>query len=100
LSVPTVYLEPKGLPVLEALACGVPVVQPAHGAFPETLQMTGGGRLVPPNDASALADAWAELLLDAEARKRLGEAGQAAVWSRFRAVDMARETLKILERKV
>ena len=36
-SVPTVYAEPKGRYVLEALASGVPVVQPAHGAFPEML---------------------------------------------------------------
>ena len=36
-SVPTVYVEPKGLFLLEAMACGVPVVQPRHGAFPEML---------------------------------------------------------------
>ena len=35
LSVPTTYREPKGLYVLEAMANGVPVVQPRHGAFPE-----------------------------------------------------------------
>ncbi|MBE2225123.1 MAG: glycosyltransferase family 4 protein, partial [Anaerolineae bacterium] len=34
-AVPTIYRDPKGLPVLEALANGVPVVQPNHGAFPE-----------------------------------------------------------------
>src|SRR5262249_35906582 len=34
LSVPTTYREPKGLYVLEALANGVPVVQPRHGSFP------------------------------------------------------------------
>ena len=33
--VPTVYAEPKGLFLLEAVACGVPYLQPAHGAFPE-----------------------------------------------------------------
>ena len=36
-SVPTSYVEPKGLFLLEAMACGVPVVQPRHGAFPEML---------------------------------------------------------------
>jgi len=41
-SVPTTYKEPKGLYVLEALACGVPVVQPEHGAFPGLIKATGG----------------------------------------------------------
>ena len=45
-SVPTVYVEPKGLFLLEAMACGVPVVQPSHGAFPEILAKTSGGLLV------------------------------------------------------
>ena len=53
LSVPTVYREPKGLYVLESLAAGVPVVQPNHGAFPELLAATGGGRLVPPATAGS-----------------------------------------------
>ena len=57
LSVPTVYREPKGLYVLESLAAGVPVVQPNHGAFPELLAATGGGRLVPPQQPEALATA-------------------------------------------
>ena len=35
LCVPTSYEEPKGLFVLEAVAAGIPYVQPAHGAFPE-----------------------------------------------------------------
>ena len=43
LSVPTTYREPKGLYVLEALANGVPVVQPRHGSFPELIEATGGG---------------------------------------------------------
>src|SRR5262249_28088359 len=46
LSVPTTYREPKGLYVLEALANGVPVVQPRRGSFPELLEATGGGLLV------------------------------------------------------
>ena len=50
LSVPTVYQEAKGIYVLEAWARGVPVVQPNHGSFPELIEMTGAGLLVPPND--------------------------------------------------
>jgi glycosyltransferase involved in cell wall biosynthesis len=75
-SVPTTYREPKGLFVLESLASGVPVVQPAHGAFPELIGSTGGGVLVPPQDPAALADALARLLLDLPRATALGEEGR------------------------
>ena len=55
LAVPTVYREPKGLFALEAMANGVPVVVPRHGSFPEMLEETGGGLLVEPGSAEALA---------------------------------------------
>ncbi len=92
-SVPTVYQEPKGLYVLEAMAAGVPVVQPRHGAFPELLAATGGGQLVAPNDPRALAQALHRLLGDAPLRHQLGRAGQQAVHQRFNAQVMAQETL-------
>lgn len=56
LTVPAVYKEPKGVFLLEAMACGVPVVQPRHGAFPEIVERTGGGILVEPDDAASLAE--------------------------------------------
>ncbi|MGH7192494.1 MAG: glycosyltransferase family 4 protein, partial [Candidatus Saccharimonadales bacterium] len=95
LSVPTVYREPKGIFVLEALASGVPVVQPAHGAFPELLAATGGGRLVPPGDAEALARALHELLIDRPARAALGQAGRQRVLAEFGAERMAAATLEV-----
>jgi glycosyltransferase involved in cell wall biosynthesis len=95
-SVPTTYHEPKGLFVLEALAAGVPVVLPEHGAFPELIEATGGGRLVAPNDAIALADELERTLLDHSSRHRLAQAGGQAVHARFNAESMARATLKIL----
>ncbi|MCA9094975.1 MAG: glycosyltransferase family 4 protein [Planctomycetaceae bacterium] len=74
-SVPTTYREPKGIYVLEALANGVPVVQPAHGAFPELLTKTGGGVLVPPEDASGLAEGLCRLIEDESERVRLAKEG-------------------------
>ena len=56
LSVPAVYDEPKGLFLLEALASGVPVVQPKRGAFVEIVERTGGGLLVDADDPESLAD--------------------------------------------
>lgn len=95
-SVPTTYREPKGLYVLEALAAGVPVVQPDHGAFPELLAATGGGKLVAPNDPVQLAAAWESLLVDPPLRRQLGTTGQVAVHTRFHADAMAQATWDVM----
>ena len=95
-SVPTNFLEPKGLPVLEAIACGVPCVQPSHGAFPELIEATGGGVLVPPADPVALAAAWGELLDDPARRRQLAEHGRAAVGERYGMAAMAEQTATVL----
>jgi glycosyltransferase involved in cell wall biosynthesis len=98
LSVPTTYKEPKGLFVLESLAAGVPVVQPNHGAFPELLAATGGGRLVPPNDPVQLAVALEELLLNGTVRRELGQTGQQNVHTRFNADAMAASVWSVWQR--
>lgn len=96
LSVPTEYHEPKGLSVLEALANGVPVVQPRHGAFPEVLSATGGGLLVEPLNADDLAQKLEHLLLNPEERFALAEAGQTAVREKFGTTTMVAATLRVL----
>lgn len=95
LSVPTVYREPKGLYVLEALANGVPVVQPRHGAFPELVEATGGGLLVDPANPGDLASGLEELLYDADQRLELAKAGHANVRAHYSAARMAEATLEI-----
>ena len=72
LSVPATYDEPKGIFLLEAMACGVPVVQPRRGAFTEIVERTGGGLLVVPDDPSALADGLFALWKDRDLAARLG----------------------------
>lgn len=96
LSVPTVYREPKGIYLLEAMANAVPVVQPRHGSFPELVEATGGGILVEPNDPKALAEGLLRLLNDGGLRKRLGEQGQNSVVTRFTADAMAENTVRVL----
>lgn len=63
-SVPATYGEAFGAYVLEALAAGVPVVQPRHAAFPEILGLTGGGVLYDLDRPGALADALEAALRD------------------------------------
>lgn len=100
LSVPTVYRDPKGLFVLEALANGVPVVQPSHGSFPELIELTGGGILVEPNSAQSLAEGLQTLVEDSVERKRLGEEGRSAVNRLFSAQALAERALQVYRRYV
>ena len=95
LSVPTDYQEPKGLFVLEALAAGVPVIQPDHGAFGELLQSTEGGLLFEPGDINALCDAIEQLKADPRKRQQLGATGQSHVINKH-SIDNAAETLQHL----
>jgi glycosyltransferase involved in cell wall biosynthesis len=90
-SVPATYSEAFGLYVIEALASGVPVVQPAHSAFPEILQATGGGVLCDPADLNALADTIEFLLLEPAHARAMGEAGRKAVAEKFSVETMARQ---------
>ncbi|HEY8506265.1 MAG TPA: glycosyltransferase family 4 protein, partial [Gemmataceae bacterium] len=96
LSVPTTYREPKGLYVLEALANGVPVVQPRHGSFPELIEATGGGLLVEPENPEDLARGLHRLLTDTALRHELGRKGKEAVFRHFHAGRMAEETAEVL----
>ncbi len=95
MSMPTVYHESKGIPVLEAMANAVPVVLPAHGAFPELIEDTGGGILCEPDDTSALADALKTLIDDPARAEALGAQGQKAIHSRYNADIMARRTIEL-----
>jgi glycosyltransferase involved in cell wall biosynthesis len=97
-SVPTTFHEPKGLPVLEAWANGIPVVQPRRGSFPELLAATGGGLLVEPDDTPALVAGLRQLLEDADLRARFGAAGAAGVRATFTADVMAADTEAVLAR--
>ncbi len=93
-SVPALYGEAFGLYVIEALAAGVPVVQPRTAAFPELIEASGGGVLCEPGNVEALADAIESLLLDPARTRALGEAGCRAVREKFSAEAMAGEMLR------
>ena len=91
LSVPTTYHEPKGMFVFEAMASGVPVVQPRHGAFPEIIERTGGGILVEPDDPQALAEGLDRLRTNSALRESLSKAGAAGVRLHYSVQRMAEQ---------
>ena len=83
LTVPVRGGEAFGTFMLEAMAAGVPVVQPALGGFPEVIEATGGGVVYRPNTADALAASLSELLADREKARALGAAGFRAVRAHY-----------------
>jgi glycosyltransferase involved in cell wall biosynthesis len=88
-SVPATYDEPKGLFLLEAMANGVPVVQPRRGAFPEIVTKTGGGLLVAADDPAALAEGILALWRDPERAAALARAGAQGVREHYDVGAMA-----------
>ena len=100
LSVPTTYKESKGLFILEALANGVPVVQPRHGSFPELIAATGGGILVDAESPDAIAEGISQLMNDPSYREKLGQQGKDAVHRDFGDDVMAEATLSVYQKYI
>jgi glycosyltransferase involved in cell wall biosynthesis len=95
-SVPAGYGEAFGLYIIEALAAGVPVVQPNTAAFPELVEVTRGG-VICDGTAAGLAASIEGLLLDAARAQALGDAGRRSVFERFSAESMTRALISEFE---
>ena len=89
MSLPATYDEPKGVSLLEAMACGVPLVQPRRGAFTEIVESTGGGILVRPDDPADLAEGILKIARDRKLAEELGANGFRGVRERYSAAHMA-----------
>jgi glycosyltransferase involved in cell wall biosynthesis len=90
--------EGLGTSLLDAMACGRPIVATTAGGIPEVVVDGQTGLLVPPRDHQAMADAIVRLLSDPELRKRMGAAGAARARTKFSADRMVRETLRLYQR--
>jgi glycosyltransferase involved in cell wall biosynthesis len=98
----TVFVYPSlfegfGLPVLEAMACGTPVITSDVSSLPEVTGREGAARLIDPADPTALAAALAEVMANAELRAAMSMQGQARA-AEFRWTKTARETVLIYQK--
>ena len=84
--------------VIESLLAGVPVVEPACGAFPELLAATGGGALFKPGDLDDMTAKLTDLLTDPERAWRLGRTGRQAALDKFTAEAAAAGMAAIFQR--
>jgi glycosyltransferase involved in cell wall biosynthesis len=100
LSVPVPAGEAFGGYQVEALAAGVPVVQPDVGVYPEFVESTGGGVIFKPNTPEALAGALTELLLDKEKTRRHSREGREAVLANYSIDNSAENIIRYYERLI
>ena len=98
LSVPVRNGEAFGMYLLESMASGVPVVQPALGAFPEIINLSGGGIVYQPNTPEALCDALSRLLSDPSDLKNLSHAARKGVETYFNIHSHTGEMIEIYRR--
>jgi glycosyltransferase involved in cell wall biosynthesis len=90
--------EGLGTSLLDAMACGRPIVATTAGGMPEVVRDGVTGIFVAPRDHQAMADAIVKLLKDEALRKRMGEAGLSLAHARFSAERMVRDTLRVYQK--
>lgn len=93
ISVPVLQGEAFGMYLLESMASGVPVVQPALGAFPEIVEKSGGGITYTPNTPEALSEALSNLLGNQEKLNKLSEQGRKGVEQKFNVHQEAKDVV-------
>lgn len=90
-------VEAFGIAVIEAMACGKPVITTKVGAFPEIIRDRETGLLVPIHSPDRLAEAIIELALDSEKRRVMGARAKRDVSERFEIERVTDEYLKVYE---
>ena len=100
LSVPVPGGEAFGAYQVEALASGVPIVEPNVGGYPEFVEATGGGILYEPNDPENLAKALSTLLDNPDRIRELGKKGRKVVMEKYSMQNMANNILDVYKKVV
>ena len=93
-------MEGLGVSLLQAAACGVPLVGGRAGGIPEIVQPGLNGELIEPGDTAALTAALNKLLGSADVRQRYGQAGRAWVEQRFSIDAMVSGNLGVYGRAI
>jgi len=96
---PSVY-EPFGIVVVEAMACGAPVVASAVGGIREIVESGRSGLLVPPADPPALAEAVNRVLTDNTLAQKLASNARSRVERHFTWEAAAKKTFELYKRLV
>ncbi|MBT3208698.1 MAG: glycosyltransferase family 4 protein [Bacteroidetes bacterium] len=97
LSVPVIDGEAFGLYQLEALASGIPIVQPNLGAFKEIVEETKAGAVYSPNNSLALCKKWIEILSDENQLKTMSENGVKAISGKYNTIELAKKISAIYD---
>jgi glycosyltransferase involved in cell wall biosynthesis len=95
LTVPVLKGEAFGTYQLESLACGIPIVQPALGAFPEIVEKTKGGLTFSPNTAEAMSKKWAEVLSNPQHILEMSKLGNKNVAEKYAIDEISKGVLEI-----
>lgn len=90
-------IESFGVAIIEAGACGLPVVVSDVGGLPEVVIDGETGFIVPREDPEAAAAALYNLVLDADLRHRMGQAGRAHVVSHYEWRDSVKQMIELYE---
>lgn len=91
------YMEGLGVSLLQAAACGVPLVGARAGGIPEIIQPGLNGELIEPGDSSALTHHLNALLDSAKLRQKYGQAARERVVSKFSIQTMVQDTLSVYQ---
>ncbi len=97
ITVPVRNGEAFGMYLLEAMASGVPIVQPALGAFPEIVEISEGGIIYSPNTPEKLASALESVLNDPKKMEQLSQKAYESIGSKFDIHKHTREMIKVYE---
>ncbi len=90
-AIPATFPEPKGIPAIEAMMAGTPVVVPQQGAYPALLDRAEGGVLAKSSEPEDFAAALSQLVLHPERRASVGARGFERVREEHSADRMAEE---------
>jgi len=97
LSVPVRKGEAFGIYLLEAMASGIPIVQPALGAFPEIVDRSGGGITYQPNSPEALAEALKKMLSDPARLDEYANQARKGVEEHFHVGGQVKDMIKVYD---